>query len=629
MKSGGFVECKYHHIPWGGRSHRERTENAMFWILAESPYFPGNERENRRYLLNEMFHRTREYCGNKDYIIQSIVYGKCPNRPRGYKSPFGYVDLGQNAQCMKKGQYISQRQVENKGFAVEEPPPPPNNPANEGEPLAPNSPAQEGKQPAPNNPAQEEVKVIRIGNEQPNDQEQSPEQPDNEIPFEPVEPQEPVEQAQEQAQEPISPYEPIGFRTRSRRTKRTRSGRAYGDYFGSSMRAPPDPLPVPSMFTSPQPGMQSTLVTLNIPDDATGCSDTENSDKDGENKEDGNGHNSSDKDNTPNDRDDDEKEDTRPPLPPPPPAGGMNLLWDKPMLHPSPQDMESEWEKIVRGFHQRISYYKSFLNRECNRDAECLCRESIYRKTMDCLDEVVHQWNQYMDREKQVMMRDHHITGISWSMKLEQLKQSMETTWIPRLYRCVHDALQYIRRCVVEDRKKRLGHVRRIQPPMTSSERRVIMYKIQNLEHESYLRTHSSPPTPFSSPVSQLVQMRNREIFQNAKRRLKEGLRRYGFEWAREQLQPVDPQRMDEDIRDLVRYWKNVSGSSSTLTPKQWRLFLKTCFPGDSASVDFIKNRFGFSQMVWTEAMNMYRRVVDPRTSLCLKVWARKIQNKY
>jgi len=110
---------------------------------------------------------------------------------------------------------------------------------------------------------------------------------------------------------------------------------------------------------------------------------------------------------------------------------------------------------------------------------------------------------------------------------------------------------------------------------------------------------------------------------------LMDGLRRYGFEWVREQLQPMGPAQMDKDIHSLIHYWKEVSGSDSTLTPKQWRLFLKTCFPGESASVEFIKDRFGFSRMVWAEAMSMYRRVVDPRTSLCLKVWARKIQNKY
>lgn len=625
MKSGGFVECKYHHVPWGGRSHRERTENAMFWILAESPYFPGNERENRRYLLNEMFHRTREYCGNKDYIIQSIVYGKCPNRPRGYRSPFGYVDLGQNAQCMRKGQYVGQyvagRQVPNNPEAGAEQPPPNNNPEAGVEAESPNiSPGVEAgieAEPPNNSPereGEEEVKVIRIGNEQNTPPEPPPEH--EEIPPEPVESPEP--------EPPISPYEPIGFRTRSRRTKRTRSGRAYGDYFGSSVRAhvrAPDLLPVPSMFTSPQPGMQSTLVTLNIPDDDENGSMSDNDEKSEKPPSVPNTNDEKSKKtlNVPNTNDEESTIVTKPPSPPP--CMSMNLLWDKPMINLSPSEIEAEWEKVEQAFHQRVSHYKAILHDECHRDAKCSCSDRIYRDALACLDEIVQQWTQHMNREKQRISKDSHHTGISWAMKLEQLKQDIETEWVPRLYRCVHDVLMSIRRRIVEDRKERTGVVRRISPPVTSSDRRVIMYKIQNLEHESYLRHHHSS--------SQLVQMRNREIFQNAKRRLMDGLRRYGFEWVREQLQPMGPAQMDKDIHSLIHYWKEVSGSDSTLTPKQWRLFLKTCFPGESASVEFIKDRFGFSRMVWAEAMSMYRRVVDPRTSLCLKVWARKIQNKY
>lgn len=101
--NGVYLNCEYHDNVWEGKTTEAKREAARKFFLKLSPYGPGNPNEDERKLLNEIHHSSTVYCGGKNYIIQSVVYEKCPNRPRKFKSPFHYHSIGSSAHCFLKG----------------------------------------------------------------------------------------------------------------------------------------------------------------------------------------------------------------------------------------------------------------------------------------------------------------------------------------------------------------------------------------------------------------------------------------------------------------------------------------------------------------------------------------------
>lgn len=101
VSHGMYLECKYHTRVWEGKTTQLKSDNARKFFINLSPY----KRDERR-LLNEIHHSSDEYCGEKEYILQSIVYEKCPNRPRYYTSPYNYHTIGSGAKCFQKGKNV-------------------------------------------------------------------------------------------------------------------------------------------------------------------------------------------------------------------------------------------------------------------------------------------------------------------------------------------------------------------------------------------------------------------------------------------------------------------------------------------------------------------------------------------
>lgn len=101
MLDGVYLKCRYHE------HHFDDVKSAQDYFANKSPYSAGKPTSNAERFASEKNHVSKEYCGNKKYIIDSIVYGKCPNRPRHYKSPFGYKKISNGISCLNKGKQIN------------------------------------------------------------------------------------------------------------------------------------------------------------------------------------------------------------------------------------------------------------------------------------------------------------------------------------------------------------------------------------------------------------------------------------------------------------------------------------------------------------------------------------------
>jgi hypothetical protein len=101
--NGSFIHCEYHDRVWEGKTTEAKRETARQFFLKLSPYAPGNPAADEKNFINETHHSSDEYCGGKNYIIQSVVYEKCPNKPRGFTSPFQYHRIGSSSNCFLKG----------------------------------------------------------------------------------------------------------------------------------------------------------------------------------------------------------------------------------------------------------------------------------------------------------------------------------------------------------------------------------------------------------------------------------------------------------------------------------------------------------------------------------------------
>ena len=103
---GNYLKCDYHNKQWEGVRTKEKRRNAKAFFLQLSPYSAGKPTENAAHMTSEMNHTSDIYCGGKKYIMQSIVYEKCPNRPRNFTSPYNYHTIGPSSLCFLKGRSI-------------------------------------------------------------------------------------------------------------------------------------------------------------------------------------------------------------------------------------------------------------------------------------------------------------------------------------------------------------------------------------------------------------------------------------------------------------------------------------------------------------------------------------------
>jgi hypothetical protein len=87
--------CKYHHFQWQGSNDQTKLQNAWWYILSTSPNFPriAADTHKKSEFLSEVFHPDDIYLGKCPWIIDSIIYSFCPNKPKGYQSPFNYRGL--------------------------------------------------------------------------------------------------------------------------------------------------------------------------------------------------------------------------------------------------------------------------------------------------------------------------------------------------------------------------------------------------------------------------------------------------------------------------------------------------------------------------------------------------------
>jgi len=117
---GSLLECKYHTRVWEGKTTEQKRATAEKFFLDLSPYATNKPTFDERRKMNEIHHGSDVYCGAKQYIAHSIVYEKCPNKPRGYTSPYNYHSIGPSSLCFLKGRGVVVKDQEGKEEVKEE-----------------------------------------------------------------------------------------------------------------------------------------------------------------------------------------------------------------------------------------------------------------------------------------------------------------------------------------------------------------------------------------------------------------------------------------------------------------------------------------------------------------------------
>ena len=107
--SGNYLKCEYHDQQWDGDSQREKRNSAKAFFLQLSPFAEDKPTTHAAYMAAEVNHASQVYCGGKKYIIDSIVYSKCPNHPRKFTSPYNYKTIGPSSLCFLKGKSLGGR----------------------------------------------------------------------------------------------------------------------------------------------------------------------------------------------------------------------------------------------------------------------------------------------------------------------------------------------------------------------------------------------------------------------------------------------------------------------------------------------------------------------------------------
>ena len=109
--TGGRVRL---HAEWNGAQVLLPTRMGSAREAAEhyarlSPFHSRGTRPNPGYYERETTPGTSMYCGNKGYIVQSLLYQMAHGAAQpGYASPYGYSRLGTLCECMRVGKGLSQ-----------------------------------------------------------------------------------------------------------------------------------------------------------------------------------------------------------------------------------------------------------------------------------------------------------------------------------------------------------------------------------------------------------------------------------------------------------------------------------------------------------------------------------------
>lgn len=514
-----LVECKYHNENWNDLEYKDvdsAATKAAIFMLQQSPYFPGKPLQNYANLMQEMYHPSENYCGAKEYIIQSVVLEHCPLKPDGYRCPFNYHAIDAGSTCFLKGKGVSgfrggprrkRRDEEKKDDSDDEEEKKDDSDDEKEEKknveLGPIGVARSrsalAKQLNVNSQVVRDFEVVLDRND--NNEEERQEEEEQPMAQEQDEEEQPVQEEKEENQpveekeeKKVAPIVKIPAKNKVKRRSQEDLAREeavafvkpkplrlhrYKPKFRSFATGAPKP---------PTSASQQLIVTI-VP--------TSPVSKPSVLKE--------------------PKSPVATPLPsvvPPP----QPPLPTKSVSAPAPDP----WAKLVSYFESKTQAFKDQIKDVYTAwvaQHPTLANQAILNGALQCVSAIEAQMNGDLASQRK------NLEDVN-NFSIQKVKQNMENTWLPKLQTCVQQATEEMRVALV----KSMSVVRETRPPMNTKDEELLVAEIEAVGGE--------PQSAFQKTV-----------LDAAKSQLQSRIRQESVDAIRQDLVPAAPQEIDEVVQ--------------------------------------------------------------------------------